>query len=258
MASQDQILILALSDIHLEFAHLESVPDARPDLILLAGDIGHGTDAITWAEFYFPGIPVVFILGNHECYRDSLELVLEDCRNRAADTRNIRFLENEEVILSLRGRQIRVLGTCLWTDFKLNGADRQHESMLIAQRNLADYRLIRYKDTRLLPSDTLAFHEAAVAWLDRALAEPHEGPTVVATHHAPSPRSVPPFYRGSLLSPAFNSDLEPLILRHQPELWVHGHTHWSVDYTIGRTRMYSNQRGYPGEAAGFSMRCITL
>jgi Icc-related predicted phosphoesterase len=112
--------------------------------------------------------------------------------------------------------------------------------------------------TRLLPSDTLAFHEAAVAWLDRTLAEPHNGPTVVVTHHAPSPRSVPHFYRGSLLSPAFNSNLEPLIRRYQPELWVHGHTHWSVDYAIGRTRLYSNQKGYPGEATGFSLECIAL
>ncbi len=61
-----------------------------------------------------------------------------------------------------------------------------------------------------------------------------------------------------MLSPAFNSDLEPLILRHQPELWVHGHTHWSVDYAVGRTRVYSNQRGYPGETTGFSMQCILL
>jgi Icc-related predicted phosphoesterase len=252
------IRIFALSDIHLEFAHLEPVPDARPDLVVLAGDIGRGTDAITWAEYYFPDIPVVFVIGNHELYRDSLELLLEDCRSGAATTRNVRFLENEQIVIPLRDRDVRVLGTCLWTDFKLNGANRQAESMLIAQRNLADYRLIEYKGTRLLPSDTCAFHEVAVTWLDRMLAEPHEGPTIVLTHHAPSPGSVPPFYRGSLLSPAFNSDLEPLILRHQPELWIHGHTHWSVDYTVGRTRVYSNQRGYPGEETGFSMRCITL
>lgn len=216
ITSQDPIRILALSDIHLEFAHLEPVPDARPDLVVLAGDIGRGTDAITWAEYYFSEIPVVFIIGNHEAYRDSLELVLDDCRAQAARTRNIRFLENDQIILPLRGREVRVLGTCCWTDFKLNGVDRQHESMLIAQRNLADYRLIQYKDTCLLPSDTLAFHEAAVTWLDRTLAEPPKGPTIVVTHHAPSPRSVPPLYRGSLLSPAFNSNLEPMTLRHQP------------------------------------------
>jgi len=27
-------------------------------------------------------------------------------------------------------------------------------------------------------------------------------------------------------------------------LWVHGHTHYSVDYAVGPTRVVSNQRGY--------------
>lgn len=130
--------------------------------------------------------------------------------------------------------------------------------MLIAQRLLADYRLIGYKGRRLLPPDTVAFHEQAVAWLDRTLSEPHDGPTVVLTHHSPSSQSIAPFYRNSLLSPAFNSDLEPLILKHQPELWIHGHTHWSTDYQIGRTRIFSNQRGYPNEETGFKLECITL
>jgi hypothetical protein len=30
-------------------------------------------------------------------------------------------------------------------------------------------------------------------------------------------------------------------------LWVHGHTHQCVDYTLGSTRVLSNQRGYPRE-----------
>ena len=28
-------------------------------------------------------------------------------------------------------------------------------------------------------------------------------------------------------------------------LWVHGHTHWCVDYEVRGTRVVSNQRGYP-------------
>ena len=35
-------------------------------------------------------------------------------------------------------------------------------------------------------------------------------------------------------------------------LWIHGHTHHNVDYTVGRTRVFTNQRGYPEEpVAGF-------
>jgi len=69
----------------------------------------------------------------------------------------------------------------------------------------------------------------------------------VVSHHSPSPRSVPDRFRDDPLSPAFSSDLESLILRHQPDLWIHGHTHDSFDYTIGRTRVICNPKGYSYE-----------
>jgi hypothetical protein len=54
------------------------------------------------------------------------------------------------------------------------------------------------------------------------------------------------------LSAAFASDLDSLIQASRVPLWIHGHTHHNVDYTIGKTRIYSNQRGYPHERlAGF-------
>lgn len=225
---------------------------------MLAGDIGKGTDAIRWYEYHSLDTPVAVISGNHESYWDDLELMLADCRAAAAKTENVYFLENDEVKVSARGRSLRVLGTALWTDFAPHGADRCEASMLVAQRSLADYRLIGYKGRHLMPSDTVVFHEEAVAWLDHTLSEPHDGPTVVLTHHSLSRQSIPVFYRDSLLFPAFNSDLQPLILKHQPELWIRGHTHWSTDYEIERTRIFSNQRGYPNEQAGFGMQCIML
>jgi hypothetical protein len=30
------------------------------------------------------------------------------------------------------------------------------------------------------------------------------------------------------------------------DLWVHGHTHSSFDYKLGKTRIICNPRGYPG------------
>ena len=35
-----------------------------------------------------------------------------------------------------------------------------------------------------------------------------------------------------------------LIEEKKPALWIHGHAHNSVDYTIGETRILSNPRGY--------------
>jgi Icc-related predicted phosphoesterase len=47
---------------------------------------------------------------------------------------------------------------------------------------------------------------------------------------------------------AFASDLEELILRHRPVLWVHGHIHHATDYLIGATTVVCNPRGYQAES----------
>ena len=67
------------------------------------------------------------------------------------------------------------------------------------------------------------------------------------THHAPTPRAIHPRWRRSALNGAFASDLERVIERHQPALWIHGHVHDAVDTMLGETRVLANPRGYPGE-----------
>ena len=80
------------------------------------------------------------------------------------------------------------------------------------------------------------------------------GPRVVISHNAPviNPNSK---YKGGPLTPAFNSlDMVEIIETHQPALWVYGHTHECDDQTIGRTRIISNQLGYPGNLGGFECK----
>ncbi|MEQ1704624.1 MAG: hypothetical protein ABL867_01465 [Rickettsiales bacterium] len=43
----------------------------------------------------------------------------------------------------------------------------------------------------------------------------------------------------------------PIIEKYQPALWVYGHTHECDDQMVGRTRIISNQRGYPDRTGGF-------
>jgi hypothetical protein len=50
-----------------------------------------------------------------------------------------------------------------------------------------------------------------------------------------------------VLNGAFVSDIETFIASSRVPLWIHGHTHYCVDYTVGETRVLSNQRGYPDE-----------
>jgi hypothetical protein len=112
-----------------------------------------------------------------------------------------------------------------------------------------DYRRIRRKPAGkhkyVQPSDTLALHRVSRAWLNGQLALPHAGPTVVVTHHAPHPTSLPA--PGFDLGHCYASDLSSLIDARQPDLWVHGHVHNSVDYRIGATRVVCNPRGHVEE-----------
>jgi predicted phosphodiesterase len=248
-----------MSDLHLEFDQFHFPLDERPDLLMLAGDIGHGSSGVWLAKTHFPGsFPKIVICGNHEFYRASYDETIAICRSAAAEADNVHFLEQDEQIFEINDCRVRVLGCILWTDFAVNGVERQHAAMMNAAARMNDFRLILFRGHILRPEDTLELHRAARAWLNARLRVPHDGPTIVVTHHAPSDRSQPPQFVGGELAPAFTSDLEDLVQVYQPDLWIHGHTHWGVDYRIGKTRVYSNQRGYPGEDCGFRRELIEL
>ena len=119
--------------------------------------------------------------------------------------------------------------------------------MGIARMNIADHHLIHRGGRLFAPREALALHKTARRFLEERLAQPFDGPTVVVTHHGPSPLCQHPAYPPSPVSAAFQSDLDGLIRRYQPALWVFGHTHAAVDDRVGATRIYSNPEGYPGE-----------
>jgi len=85
---------------------------------------------------------------------------------------------------------------------------------------------------------------------------PFAGATVVVTHHAPHPGSLHARYKADLLSPAFISDLTAVIESGRPDLWVHGHTHHTFDYTVGPTRIVCNSRGYGEENHDFDRALV--
>ncbi len=269
--------IAVASDLHIEFereADTEPVPaasglppkdgpdlaaiDGAADLLVLAGDIDLGTFGIAWADeaARYLGIPVVYVMGNHEAYHGDLDAVLDGCRAAAAGTGSrVLFLENDAVEVA----GVRVLGCTLWTDYAINGdADA---GMRDSAAGLADHRLIRVSGRGFTPGDALARHRESRDWLERELARDAALPVVVATHHAPVRAAIEPRFEGSPLSPAFVSDLDDLIAAHEPAAWIWGHTHFSVDVARGATRCISAQRGYPGEheaAASFRPAVIEV
>lgn len=70
---------------------------------------------------------------------------------------------------------------------------------------------------------------------------------VVVTHHLPHPNSTPVKFRGSPTDHFFMTNMTDLIMKKEPMLWLHGHTHDACDYKVSKTRIVCNPRGYPFE-----------
>lgn len=137
------------------------------------------------------------------------------------------------------------LGCTLWTDFSLGG--NPDHAMANAEGLMNDFRIITIGNQRLRARDLALLHRESVAWLQSELPKHDPAKTVVVTHHAPSSRCEEPQYVGGPLSPAFIANLDELVENSGVPLWVHGHTHHIVDFQLGKTRVLSNQRGYPSQ-----------
>lgn len=235
--------ILLLSDLHLSVQAM-APPLTDADVVVLAGDLGRPAAAMEWARQLEQ--PTLFVAGNHEFYGSDLVSTYAQLREGARDSQ-VRVLERDEWICE----GVRFLGCTLWSDHRIHADEEARErGLAMAFGMVRDFDRIRLapdSDERFTPAIAQRLCDESVAWLDERFAEPHDGPTVVVTHFAPSLQSIHPRFADSPLNACFVSDLEARIRRWQPALWLHGHTHDSFDYRIGPTRVLANPRGYaPG------------
>jgi 3',5'-cyclic AMP phosphodiesterase CpdA len=66
--------IQILSDLHTEFSPFET-PNIERDILVLAGDIAIGTDALSFLKAETAKSPVIYILGNHEYYGNDINIL---------------------------------------------------------------------------------------------------------------------------------------------------------------------------------------
>ena len=233
-----------LSDLHLAVRPFDP-PTADADVTVIAGDLGTPDEAVTWARGL--GRPVVLIPGNHEYHGHSIPGAVRRMRELAEGT-SVHVLANDALVLG----GVRFLGTTLWTDYLLyDDAEARALAIVEAWRLVKDYRAIRLDDdgAPFTPYAAAALFAGNSRWLAARLDEPHDGPTVVVSHHAPSARSVHPRFAESIVNPSFVSNAEHLLNGRKVALWVHGHAHDGFDYAVNGTRVLCNPRGHTRHGA---------
>ena len=240
--------IQIVSDLHLEFHNpLPPVADGV-DVIVCAGDLAPiGTGAVRYAaEEWAEARHILYVPGNHEFYGTDIDRA----RNQLAEecySLGITLLDSDAIVID----DVHFIGATLWTDFLLDGIAYEpgaHRAAL----GISDFDgWIRHEQGtgRFTTYESARRHAEERAFIEAELADAERDGTtaVVTTHHAPTPRSIAPRNYGSALNPAFASNLERLIARYKPALWIHGHMHTSVDITVGETRVLANPAGYNSE-----------
>ncbi|UMY17107.1 metallophosphoesterase [Methylobacterium organophilum] len=253
------------SDLHQEWSEnvwdpAAHAPTSGFDVAVVAGDVHMPlTRSLDWLAERLPGVPVVYVPGNHDLWWDrgeeryTIHDQLERGRERAAAL-GIHLLLDDAVVIG----GTRFLGGTLWTDFRLGSLGLTHAFRSAQGRfGMVDYRRIRTgprSRDRIEPGEVLQAHRATRAFIEMGLALHYDGPTVVVTHHAPHPDSLPNPHAD--LAWCYASDLSDLILAQGPDLWVHGHVHRAADYRVGRTRVFCNARGHMDERSGFDPNCV--
>jgi len=232
--------IQILSDVHFEHhrdygeALIDSLDFSESDVVLLAGDIvDFGVNALMALDRQRSlcakvSGSVLYVPGNHEYYGTSPAFVDHNLLFLKQQIQNLTVL-SPYVIHTQEGR--RFLGDTLWFADDL-------------QNSVYSYAMSDFSVIKGFVPWVYERHRACRAFLERELREGD----VVLTHHLPSPRLIAPQYVGNPLNRFFVADLTDLILERKPALWICGHTHSSIDTTLGETRILCNPYGYPTES----------
>ncbi|WP_226551972.1 metallophosphoesterase [Celeribacter naphthalenivorans] len=260
---------LVWSDLHDEFWEGFDLPDlsARVDGVLIAGDthtMGRHLEIPARAARKY-GCPVVAIWGNHEPYGSIWsELLAEEERQLAAfraEGLDIRVLHGAATEIA----GVRIIGAPLWTDLQLY-PEFDYLAEIMVSSQMMDYRAIRTTPKAKFTLDHMRRQHAKDKKAILAeLSKPHDGKTVVMTHHMPVRELIAPWRTvGSninrALNNAFASDLWDEVRGFDIHTWIWGHSHegeaWTGEGDHGPIRFVTNQRGYPGEGTEFDPACV--
>nr|WP_010925672.1 metallophosphoesterase [Microscilla sp. PRE1]AAK62880.1 MS158, hypothetical protein [Microscilla sp. PRE1] len=229
------------SDLHLEMIQNHTWLTEFPlvpvsDILIVAGDLTYlnkthlENPLIDQLSKEFRQVYVV--PGNHEFYVRSYDIA--DCfpSLKFQVRKNITYLNNQTIILD----RCRIVFTTLFSHIS------NHQ---LIERKLNDFHSCVYGGERFSTQDYNQCHEECKRFLEKELANPFDGATIVVSHHAPYPPEYCSYNFDGLLNEAFHVDMSYLLDLYKIDHWIHGHTHHNLKpFQIGNTWFHTNQLGY--------------
>lgn len=240
--------ILMVSDVHAErfpsnvqmFDRLDDMDVGKIDLAIVGGDTNRAPVLVETLDRLIPKSigQIAFVTGNHDYRETGLtideadEVIFRDVEafNKRGD-RKMTFLSAKDgsrltVSCNRDSRVVyRIFGDCQWGNETKVDDDSERSEYRRIKGFTTDEGLLRYQ----LAEDQIAYE------LEQTLKEGRKVAHIVVTHHLPDVTFQPERYRPELPTGPFSGSMMNLVYRHEPLLWVFGHTHGGIDRKVGKT-----------------------
>jgi len=239
-----------LSDLHREFWEV-NITYYSAAVVIISGDISCPIrKSMDFLVSYANKLqkPVIAVLGNHDFYNSNIDEALLYAKGRTAESKYLHLLENSSCVIE----NTRFIGCTLWSDFSFNTGGNislQQDNAYLAQANISDFTVIKYgkSNHRFSAMKCMSLYQESIQYIESELQRATEEKIVIVTHFGIDKLCSQPMHRNDPLQSYFVSNVQSIISRYNIDVWIYGHTHYSNDFKIGKTRVIGNHIGYPTE-----------
>jgi hypothetical protein len=233
------------------------LPDDKNTILLLAGDLGIGSDWInyhgfSWINRVANKFKAVYVIAGNHCVwpqgKMSIHNYKEKCTNKLRDLGiyNVHILDCDTIDLG----EYLLVGCTLWTDMDKGNP--------LAMHNMSSFMSYDGKITywtgpnggweRFTSQKWVDLHYKHKKYIKTIVEQNRDRKIIVMTHHIPVLGVGDPIYANDSSNAYYASDLSNLILDNPHiKYWFWGHSHYCTEVQVGETLLVNNSVGYMSE-----------